>query len=270
MARKSPIKIGIIGCDSFHTKALFQQFQKTHDLEVVWVDTTIRSEKQFSKNRHKIFKKEFLNNPKFKNVDLKTRPYLDGYCILNVDAEIHLNILRRLPIDKPIFIDKPLTLNLRELSEFRKYKVMSGSAFRFFPLLNTINLGEEIIIEGPLSFESIAPGYFWYGIHLVEILHTLGKAEITVNNVEILDEYELVFGTIGFRKFILKGIKRPISTYTILTNGKEYNFDNYDFLYKMLAHSIRDHFLKPQFDLNQTEEVLRAVININEIRKSSL
>lgn len=87
---------------------------------------------------------------------------------------------------KPLFIDKPVGANLSQvlaiyrLAEAYKVPIYSSSALRFSPKNQELRAGSgtEGKIVGadcysPCTNEPSHAGFFWYGIHGVEILYTL-------------------------------------------------------------------------------------------------
>ncbi|CEG26437.1 Gfo/Idh/MocA family protein [Bacillus sp. B-jedd] len=109
-------------------------------------------------------------------------------CILveSVDGRSHLEQVRRLAgFKKPIFVDKPLCLSsadavaIAELSERYQTPIMSTSALRFAePLRKALAIkdrGEIIGADcfGPMDMVDTQPGYFWYGIHTIEMLYAI-------------------------------------------------------------------------------------------------
>lgn len=108
---------------------------------------------------------------------------VDLVIITAVDGRTHPDLLRRtLPHGRPTFVDKPFTISseaarrMLDEAEAVGVTVSSSSALRFAdPLVETLAdpVGGELVgIEayGPLEWEATQPGYFWYGIHGLEML----------------------------------------------------------------------------------------------------
>ena len=107
----------------------------------------------------------------------------DAILLESIDGRVHLDQFREVAAwGLPVFIDKPLTVSLPEAKEIVKIaaenntRVTSASAIRFaeaFQLALGAG-GEEPVIggdfHGPMFFVDKCPGYFWYGIHSVEML----------------------------------------------------------------------------------------------------
>jgi predicted dehydrogenase len=109
----------------------------------------------------------------------------DAIMILSVDGRAHLPIAREVfPAGKPVFIDKPLGGNLREvlaiakLAEETHCPLFSASSLRYSPgvqKLKTTNLGKMLgaISYGPAATEPHHTDLYWYGIHATEALYTV-------------------------------------------------------------------------------------------------
>lgn len=121
---------------------------------------------------------------------------VDLVIITAVDGRTHPDLLRRtLPYRRPTFVDKPFALSSeaarRMLDEAQAagVAVSSSSALRFAdPFVEALadSAGGELVgVEayGPLEWEATQPGYFWYGIHGLEMLvAALGPA---IDSVQI-------------------------------------------------------------------------------------
>ncbi|AXI10557.1 oxidoreductase [Oceanobacillus zhaokaii] len=131
----------------------------------------------------------------------------DAILLESVDGRVHLEQLRQIiSYKKPIFIDKPFCLSTKDakemvrLSEQYQTPIMSTSALRFSEgltrVLDNQSKGEIIGADcfGPMELQEEQPGFFWYGIHSVEMLFTiLGEGSeqvVTVKN----DDYDLLTG----------------------------------------------------------------------------
>jgi predicted dehydrogenase len=115
---------------------------------------------------------------------------VDAILIESVDGRRHLPELRALvdskgAAGKPVFIDKPMAASLADAKEMvrlvREHEVpcFSASSLRFEPNVQAFiadNLHGKV--QGcdafsPAHLEKTNPGFFWYGIHGVEILYTV-------------------------------------------------------------------------------------------------
>ena len=108
---------------------------------------------------------------------------VDAVIIGTVDGRNHLDWFKQVvPYEKPVFIDKPVVMSSEEMAEVIRLShqygtpVMSSSALRFSESVMTANKNGEWssgYFFGPTPMEEKLPGYFWYGIHLVEMAVTL-------------------------------------------------------------------------------------------------
>lgn len=127
---------------------------------------------------------------------------LDGILLTAVDGSTHLEWIRKLaPYQIPIFIDKPITFSsedlreIRELAETYQVPLMSSSSLRFaesfIDLKEAMKEPEMAYIYGPLPMQEGIPGYFWYGIHMVEMAVALMGTDIKHVQVDHYETYEL-------------------------------------------------------------------------------
>ncbi len=115
---------------------------------------------------------------------------VDAILIESVDGRRHLPELKAVVAarggkDKPVFIDKPFAASLADAKEMARIirengmACFSSSSLRFEPNLQKFLLDKaQGKIQGcdafsGASLEKTNPGFFWYGIHGVEILYTV-------------------------------------------------------------------------------------------------
>ena len=269
---RTKIKIGIIGSDTSHTLAFIKEFKKYPHCEVLWIDANNRTDLTFSKERSPGIIKELEKQgiPLVQN--LKEAKAVDAYCILTLDADTHLEILKSIEDDcKPVFIDKPIFYNLLDF-EHTKQLIFSSSALRYTEFVrrakDSIHLASsDIHIEGPLSFIDDIEGYFWYGIHLVEILHTLCPDNINIEQVEQRENYEYITGSCGSHKFSVKGIMIGDPEFKILINDERYSIkEDSTSIYANLVFEIVSFFKNKQ-SKTDGRDVIKTVLEINEKRR---
>jgi len=110
------------------------------------------------------------------------RGQCDAVMLESVDGRVHLAQFREVADwGVPVFIDKPLTISgveaqeLAALAAEKNVRVTSASAIRFAEKFREIlDDGEAVTgadMYGPMQFQEQCPGYFWYGIHSVEMLY---------------------------------------------------------------------------------------------------
>lgn len=113
----------------------------------------------------------------------------DLVMITAVDGRTHLEMLKRvISAGKPVYIDKPLACSFKEayeifqLAQQHDVPLMSTSALRYSqPLVEELqgqagDSAEDIRgvdVFGPLEIEPQQPGWYWYGIHMLEVAVTL-------------------------------------------------------------------------------------------------
>jgi len=107
----------------------------------------------------------------------------DALMLESIDGRVHLAQFREVADwGVPVFIDKPLTVSTVEARELvriakeKKVRMTSASAMRFaasFQQALHADTAEPVIggdFYGPMQWQEKCPGYFWYGIHTVEML----------------------------------------------------------------------------------------------------
>ncbi|MCQ6563189.1 Gfo/Idh/MocA family protein [Paenibacillus mendelii] len=110
----------------------------------------------------------------------------DAILLESADGRVHLEQFARIAsYGKPVFIDKPLALTAADAEEIGRLAVqhgipvMSASSLRYTDIMN-IEIEREdggaIIgadVHGPMSVEPTQSYYFWYGIHMAEMLFAI-------------------------------------------------------------------------------------------------
>ncbi|MGZ9587154.1 Gfo/Idh/MocA family protein [Paenibacillus marinisediminis] len=109
----------------------------------------------------------------------------DAILLTSADGELHEAQLQKLaPYGKPIYIDKPFALSVdvaaRMIHTANQYHIplMSSSALRYTDVLvEALNSSTDPIdsvdVYGPIPSMDGVPGWFWYGIHSVELMHAV-------------------------------------------------------------------------------------------------
>lgn len=110
----------------------------------------------------------------------------DALFLTSVDGRVHLEQFRSIAAyGKPVFIDKPLAVSSEDAIEIftlaEQYGIpcMSSSSRRYAGgLVETLEdpekgpiVGAEVY--GVVDFMPTQPGWYWYGIHIVEVLYTI-------------------------------------------------------------------------------------------------
>lgn len=279
------MNIGIVGADSFHVSAfvslLFEDesFRSQFNSITIYVDKT--SDMNLSVNRRSMIIDK-LREYDIKWVDdIESLFDLDAYMILSVDANTHLPHFKSLmDLGKPIFIDKPLTYNFDEAKEIEslmltsKTEVFSSSALRFSPFLEKARIASDLCFDlielsGPLLFQEEIEGYYWYGIHMLDMLGIFGN-EFKIHSIHRDAFKESIEGSVDGKLFNMVGHLNGEYEFKVRI-GKDVfsqNQDEKDFYYYLL-NEIMCFFTsnRAPISFNKTLTTLNLIEEINELRK---
>lgn len=131
----------------------------------------------------------------------------DAILLESVDGRVHLEQFQRIVgYGKPVFIDKPFTVcseharEIYRLAAEHNVAVMSASSLRYaealFEVLADESKGAIMAADtyGPMAFVETQPGYYWYGIHSVEMLFRIMGAGcesvVAISN----DDHDVIIG----------------------------------------------------------------------------
>lgn len=286
--------IAIIGADSTHVYAFVRLMETNKErygeisAQTVFVDRSSKmrlSQKRIAKILEQLSSYEHLNIVE----DINQISGFDGYLILSVDAGFHLDHYRRLYQEGvPVFIDKPIAYKIGEakkiyeLASCKGSIVMSSSALRFAPfVLKAKEVMKEnpchIIIRGPLFFEEEVPGYYWYGIHLVEILETLCGEKPEGLSWQKVEEKEIISGMIQGIPFTIEGYLDDSENYSVsmktLEGEKVYRIEEdgaplYSYLLDEILHFIKTGL--PPLRSESTLSILEVLDEIHQVKKKSI
>lgn len=188
------IRAAIIGCDTSHCNVFTESFNdeksKTYvpGVNVVAAWPSFSEDIASSRDRVKGITEQLRDKHRVKIVDKieDLLPLADAFLIESVDGRRHLKELKAIAAaGKPVFIDKPFAASLADAQEMAriikdaKLPCFSSSALRFEKNLQALVKDEargKIMgcdAYAPASLEPTNPGFFWYGIHGVEILFTI-------------------------------------------------------------------------------------------------
>jgi hypothetical protein len=190
---REDLRIGMIGCDTSHCIAftkLLADKGDPHHVEggrVVAVHPSFSADIETSRSRVEGYKAELSAKWGVEVVHsiegLLTR--CDAVLLESNDGRRHLPEVRPvIAARKPVFIDKPLTASLADAKEIARLAneagtpCFSSSSLRFDAnvraCLNDTGKGRVIGCDAfsPCSLEPTNPGFYWYGVHGVEILYT--------------------------------------------------------------------------------------------------
>lgn len=170
---------------------------------------------QFTNQLQEEFNVEIVNSPE------EVAEASDALLITSVDGRIHQQQFSAIAsFQKPVFIDKPFTCSSQQAEEIYRtaaqydIPLMSSSVLRYLEPLTTALQSDERIVGAdcycPLQLEPTNPGWFWYGIHGVEMLFTILGPQYQnayiqqYHNVEMITG-EWADGTIGTIRGSLSG-----------------------------------------------------------------
>lgn len=191
-----PIRIGMIGLDTSHVVRFAEMLNHAdHAHHVPGAQVALgcpESSEDYepSASRVEQFTASLRDEHGVKIVDTpeSVAEQADLVFITSVDGRKHRSLLERtVEAGKPTFIDKPLCLDTGEAERIfetaaaHEVPVMSTSALRYAgPLMAALeDENDESIraldVHGPMDHDPVQRGWFWYGIHQVEVaIATLG------------------------------------------------------------------------------------------------
>lgn len=188
------IKAGIIGCDTSHVIAFTNMFHdekhKEHvpGIRVVAAYPSFSEDIRSSRDRVREYTDTLREKHGVKIVESieAMLPLVDAILIESVDGRRHLKELRAVAkADKPVYVDKPFAASLADAREMvrivkeHRLPCFSSSSLRYLPniqaFLKDSSHGKVMACDAysPATLEPTNPGFFWYGVHGVEILYTI-------------------------------------------------------------------------------------------------
>lgn len=133
----------------------------------------------------------------------------DAILHTSLDGRVHLEQFKRIAAagpGKPVFVDKPFALSTAVAKEIfavaakHGNPIFTSSSLRFTGALTRILTPEAkptvrgAQFHGPAAFEPTNPGFYWYGVHPVEMLYTtMGSGCRSVRCVG-LENHDLITG----------------------------------------------------------------------------
>lgn len=189
-----PLKVGIIGLDTSHAVTFTQLLNDATDPNHVPGAIVTVAYKggspdiAESANRIERFTSEVTTKWHVRLVSSipELCNQVDAVLLLSLDARKRLEQVRPVfAAKKRVYVDKPLTANLKDGIEFVQLSKTSGVPFfsasgqRYSKSIVDLRRDESIgsvngaITFGPMPIETYLPDLFWYGIHSVESLYAL-------------------------------------------------------------------------------------------------
>jgi hypothetical protein len=278
------MKIGIIGSDTSHCSAFAQLINnKSCDSKVTVVLPHFSRGVPLSMNR-----KEGIEKILFEDLGLERVPSVqqliekvDAVLLLAFDPVARISFFKELSAyQKPVFIDKPIALSATEanevfsLSEISGTPIMSSSALRYDPVISVASKLEEsklksVEINGPLVFEDHLPGYFWYGIHLIEIMYTLYRSSPDCIRIEQRKDAEILISQwSNGQKAAIRGDLNGNTSFSIKSSHSVFEFAIHGSIYSGLIHQILQFFKtgKSPIQKEETVGIISLIEKINAAR----
>ena len=216
--RKNLLNIGIVGLDTSHVEAFTEILNNPRDPHHVeggtitvafpggspdFLPSHSRVDR-FTERLRDDFGVRIVESPE------EVAEACDAILLESVDGRSHRPQFEAIaPAGKPVFIDKPFAVTVEDAEAIAMcarssgVPLMSCSSLRYAEALtvalNDDGLGSVVGAEffGPMAIEPTQPGYFWYGIHTVEMLYaTLGPGCVRVTGTTS-PEHDLAVGRWG-------------------------------------------------------------------------
>ena len=210
----------------------------------------------------------------------------DAILLESADGRVHLEQFKRLlPFGLPVFIDKPLACSLADaegiarLATEHALPVMSSSSLRFLQgLPETVarNRGRITGVElrGPLAFQPTQPGYFWYGLHTIEMLFAVLGPDFQSLEVQCLEESDRIEaawpGGVAGKMDLVKG--KAAFSGTLVCGDERIALPSSDSVeepfYRSLLREVLAFFqtLEPAVPMSETLRLVAFVEEANRLR----
>ena len=197
------MKLGIIGLDSSHAVQFSRILNGERELFHIGGHPVtaaypgpVSQDFDMSRDRMENFTREVAGDwgVKLYSSIAEVMKNSDAVFLEQVDARRRLEQFREMVcFGKPIYVDKPFALNTADCREMFKLAgqygvpVLSTSSLRFADGLTAALkqcewhsvIGADFF--GPMPFTATQPGYFWYGVHMADMLYrTMGLSLIHI------------------------------------------------------------------------------------------
>lgn len=288
-----PLKIGVIGLDTFHAIQFTKMFNDTDHPGYVPGGKVIGAYVGGSPDID-VSADRMTKVPEIMTTDFGVNIYesipelaknVDAIMITSIDGRKHLPQLREtVGSGCPVFIDKPLSGTLSQaveivrLVEKEGIPCFSSSSLRFSPNNPRIHIDDLDSIRavysiGPASLEPHHPDLYWYGIHPVEALYTvLGPGCRTVTRI-FTEATDVVVGQWqNGRVGILQGNRGHSRGYRVIAYTAEGVFEGGDeHNMESLGREIMEFFKtgKPPVPLMETLEIMAFMEAADESKRRS-
>ena len=234
------MKIGLIGLDTSHSEIFTRLLNDSEDAhhvkgaQITHVIPTYSEDLSISRERFPQYY-EIVTN-KYGVIPIEDIEELmavvDAVIIGTVDGRNHLEWFKKVVrYSKPVFIDKPVVMNSVEMKELinvskiHSTPVMSSSSLRFSESVAAVARNKDIqsgYFFGPTPRQEQMPGYFWYGIHLVEMVVTIFGTEVENMKIETYTDCEQIHITFPNGKHaIIRGENEWHNRFGAILHSKE-------------------------------------------------
>lgn len=191
---KGALKIGVIGTDTSHSTAFTELLNNPdHAFHVPGgrvISAFAGGSEDFELSRTRVgqfaAKLQTLYGVKMRTQPEQVAEEADAILLLAADGRFHKEMFEKIArFRKPVFIDKPFAVSysdakaMADMASEAGIPIMSSSALRYEKTLtDELERSEGGSITGaacygPMAMESTQEGYFWYGIHSIEMLYAI-------------------------------------------------------------------------------------------------
>lgn len=214
---------------------------------------------------------------------------VDGVLLTAVDGRAHPELFRRIaPFRRPTFIDKPLAVMSRGAEEIAneasRYGTpwMSGSVRRYAEsLVRALASREDGDIVGadaygPLDLLPEQPGWYWYGIHIVETVYAALGSGCRYVTATTDERQETVTGVWSDGRMAqLRGLRVPNKSHGMLLHRERGSVPldtaaEQKIKYATMLERILTFVRSGTSDIDQREtlELIRFIEAVNESRST--
>lgn len=300
MKMKEPLKIGIIGTDTSHSTAFTELLNnRDHPFHVAGgkvVSAFAGGSDDFELSRSRVgqFASKLRDHH---GVKMYLHPEqvaeeADAIMLLSADGRIHKEIFEKIAVyKKPVFIDKPFAVSYSDAQAIAAQAkemditIMSSSALRYAKALtDELEQNDSGIVTGadcygPMVIEPTQRGYFWYGIHSIEMLYTLmgpGCKYVTSMRTEAPGAEEIIIGEWSNGRIGTARGSRMVGTpfAAVVHRENQHTFIDIDGGSKPFYASLLEQVMRvfkgdaPPLDMSLTLEIIRFIEAANESRET--
>ncbi|MFJ5768986.1 Gfo/Idh/MocA family oxidoreductase [Psychrobacillus sp. NPDC093180] len=286
------MKIGLIGLDTSHSEIFTRLLNDRNDpyyvkgARITHAIPTFSEDLPISKSRFPQYFEIVINKYGVIPIDnvATFMNAVDAVILGTVDGRNHLDWFKKIVgYGKPVFIDKPIVMSSAEMKELMKLSaehrtpVMSASSLRFAESVSRIANKGDIqsgYFFGPTPMQAQMPGYFWYGIHLVEMVVTLFGTEVEHINYEVHSDCEQIhFTFVNGKHVIIRGENAWHNRFGAILHSEEQIHslqlwtEQKPYYAGLIEHVVA--FFKTgvtPVSLEETAKIIHLIENINKLR----